>query len=361
MDYYEILGVPKSSSEDEIKKAYRKLALKYHPDRAPEDKKTEYEAKFKEISQAYSVLSDKKKRSQYDQYGQTFNGEPTGGRGFSRQDFSHFYDAFGGKDSFEDLGLGDILGEMFGFRSGTKSRTQSGDNIQIDLTLNLEDSYEGTEKEVELRKMIVCPVCHGRGGEDLKKCPTCDGRGYEQVRQQSIFGTIVQQRSCSRCHGRGEIAEKICSECRGEGRVKENQRIKITIPKGIHNGQTIKLSGQGEVAAYGGPAGDLFVQVRLRPHRDFERQENDLFYHLLINFAQATLGDKIEIPTLSEPVRIRIPAGTQPGTVIKLRGKGMPQLYGRSYGDLLVKVQVNVPKKMSWEQKGLIKKLKELF
>ncbi len=354
MDYYEVLGVPKGSSEGEIKKAYRRLALKYHPDRAPEEKKKEYEEKFKEISQAYSVLSDQEKKAQYDQYGQTSEGGSPFGRGFSQQDFSHFYDAFGGKDSFEDLGFGDIFGEVFGFR---RKRTQQGEDIHVDILIDLEDAFNGTEKEIELKKMVVCSECHGRGGEDLKKCSRCGGRGHEQIRRQSILGVIVQQKICSECHGRGEVPSRVCSRCRGEGRVREIQKIKITIPSGIDDGQTMKLSGQGEAASHRGEAGDLFVRTRVRPHRDFERRDDNLYYDLVINFAQAALGDRIEVPTLSKPVRVKIPSGTQSGTVIKLKNQGMPRLYNRGSGDFLIRVQVNVPKRMSWKQKKLIKEL----
>ncbi|MFC1700611.1 molecular chaperone DnaJ [Patescibacteria group bacterium] len=359
-DYYEILDVPRGSSEDEIKKAYRKLALKYHPDRAPEDKKKEYEEKFKEISQAYSILSDKNKREQYDKFGKTFeNGQGGFGSGFSQQDFGHFYDAFGGKNSFEDLGLNDIFGEIFGFktRRQTKQSVQYGQDIQIDIVIDLEDAFEGVKKEIEIRKSVTCSKCGGKGGESLKKCSFCQGSGYEQVKSQSIFGIIVQQRVCSHCNGRGEIPEKVCSECRGQGVVKENIKIGISIPAGIDNGQTIKLSGQGETAPYGGQAGDLFARIRVRPHKYFERREDNIYYNLVINFAQASLGDKIEIPTLSKSIRIKIPSGTQPGEIIKLKGKGMPRLYGRGSGDLLVRIKVNVPKRLSWKQKKLIKEL----
>lgn len=349
MDYYEVLGVPKGASEVEIKKAYRQLALKYHPDRAPEEKKKEYEAKFKEISQAYSVLSDKEKRAQYDQYGRTFEG----GSPFGQQDFSHFYEAFGGREGFEDLGFGDIFSELFGFRR----KKSSGEDIHVDVSIDLEEAFSGVKKEISLRKNVVCSACGGRGGEDLKKCSSCGGSGYEQVRQQSVFGVIVQQRICSACHGRGEIPSRACSACRGEGRVKEEKKISVAIPAGIDNGQTMKLSGQGEAAPYGGLAGDLFVRVRIRPHKDFERREDDLFFELVVSFAQAVLGDKVEVPTLSGPVKMKVPASTQPGTVIKLRGKGMPRLYSRGYGNLMVKIQVDVPRKVSWKQKKLIKEL----
>jgi len=359
-DYYEVLGVPRGASEDEIKKAYRKLALKYHPDRAPESKKKEYEEKFKEISQAYRVLSDKEKKAQYDQFGQTFEGAPFG-QEFSQQDFRSFHDVFGGQDIFEDLGFGRIFEEIFGFgpRTRTRQATQYGQEIVLDMEIDLENAFHGLKKEIEVRKMVVCPECQGKGGQSLKQCPTCQGSGYQQLRSGSLFGIFIQQKPCSQCHGRGEVPEKICQKCRGEGRIKEIKKIKIIIPAGIDNGQVLKLSGQGEAALYGGPAGDLFVNIHLRPHQDFQRQGDDLIYNLVINFTQAALGDKIEIPALDGQIKIKIPAGLQPGEMIKLKDQGMPCLYGRGRGDLIVRVQVGVPKKLSRQQRKIIEELKD--
>lgn len=358
-DYYEILGVPREASEQEIKKAYRKLALKYHPDRAPQNKKKEYEEKFKEISQAYRVLSDKDKKAQYDQFGQTFEGASFN-QGFGQQDFRSFYDAFGGRDIFEDLGFSRIFEEMFGFgtRAKAKQSAQYGQDIVLDIEIDLEDAFHGVKKEVELRKMVTCPECRGQGGQSLKKCPVCQGSGYEQTRSNSLFGIFLQQRPCPRCHGRGVVPEKICPRCHGQGRIRETKKIKVTIPAGIDNGQVLKLTGQGEAAPYGGPAGDLFVNIRLRPHKYFQRQEDNLYFNLDINFTQAALGDKIEIPTLAGQVKLKIPAGIQPGENLKLKDKGMPRLYGRGHGDLIVKIQVRIPKKLSRQQKKLIEALK---
>lgn len=350
-DYYEVLGVPREASDDEIKKNYRKLALKYHPDRAPEGKKKEYEEKFKEVSQAYSVLSDRNKRAQYNRFGQSFEDGPSD-QGFSQQDFGRFYDAFGGRDNFE-VNLGDIFG--FGGRSG--GRQAVGQNIVMDMTIDLEDAFHGIEKEINLRRLVVCPECHGKGGKSLKKCSTCQGSGYEQVRSGGLLGMFIQQRPCSRCHGRGEIPEDRCPECRGEGRIKESSKIDITIPTGIESEQTMKLDNQGEAALHGGQSGDLLVNIYIRPHKHFQRRKNDLFFNLAINFAQAALGDKIIIPTLDGQVKLKIPAGTQPGEMIKLRGEGMPRLYGGGRGDLIIGIQVEVPKKLSRQQKKLIQEL----
>jgi len=329
-DYYQILGVPKGASEEEIKKAYRKLALKYHPDKAPADKKKEYEEKFKEISEAYRVLSDKEKRAQYDQYGQTFEGAPFS-QGFSPDDFSHFYDVFGGRKGFEDLGFDRIFEEIFGFgrRARSKRNLYAGEDIEIDLEIDLEDAFRGIKKEIELKKLVVCDQCGGKGGENLKKCPRCGGSGYEQKRNRGLWGFFIQQTPCSKCEGRGEIPEKICFKCQGQGRIREIKRIRITIPAGIENGQVLRLEGQGEAGRFGGPAGDLLVNIYIRPHKYFLRQGDDLIYLLTIDFTQAALGDKIKIPTLERPVNLKIPAGTQPYDKIKLKGKGMPRLYRR--------------------------------
>ncbi len=206
--------------------------------------------------------------------------------------------------------------------------------------------------------MVTCPECRGQGGQSLKKCPVCQGSGYEQTRSNSLFGIFLQQRPCPRCHGRGVVPEKICPRCHGQGRIRETKKIKVTIPAGIDNGQVLKLTGQGEAAPYGGPAGDLFVNIRLRPHKYFQRQGDNLYFNLDINFTQAALGDKIEIPTLAGQVKLKIPAGIQPGENLKLKDKGMPRLYGRGHGDLIVKIQVRIPKKLSRQQKKLIEALK---
>lgn len=355
-DYYEILGINKNASESEIKKAYRKLALKYHPDKAPEDKKQEYEKKFKEVSEAYRVLSDKEKRTQYDQYGQTFENQGFGQQGFSQQDFGSFYDAFGGKDSFEDLGFDRIFEQMFGFsrrQRGSRTSGRPGEDIAIDTEITLEQAYTGLEKEIELRKLKVCQKCQGKGGENLKTCPKCQGSGYEQIRSGGIFQLFIQQRPCSECHGRGQIPEKPCPECRGQGRIRQLEKIKVKIPAGIADGQTLQMSQSGEAGQYGGPAGDLYVNIHVKPHQYFQRQGDNLIYRLPINFAQAALGDKIEIPIIDgNGINLKIPAGTQPGDTLKVKDKGMPNLYGRGQGDLLVKIQVKIPKKLSRQQKN---------
>ncbi|MBU1291868.1 molecular chaperone DnaJ [Patescibacteria group bacterium] len=358
-DYYKILGVSKESSDDEIKKSYRKLALKYHPDRAPKDNKKEYEEKFKEISEAYRILSDKDKRNQYDQFGQNFEQSNPFGQGFSQQDFHSFQDAFGGQDIFEDLGFGRIFEQMFGSNSRGRSRakTQYGQDIVIDQEMSLKEAYQGLEKEIDLKKMITCDKCQGKGGENFKKCFSCQGTGYEQVSQQSILGLILQRRICAKCHGRGEIPEKECNYCHGQGIVNESKRIKLNIPAGIEDGQTLKLSGQGEAAPYNGQPGDLYVNIHIKSDKDFERQGDNLFHNLVINFSQAALGDKIEVPTLEGKVNLKIPAGIQSGEMIRLKNKGMASLYKSRQGDLIVKIQVVTPKRLSRQQKKLIKNL----
>jgi len=357
-DYYELLGVQKNASEEEIKKEYRKLALKYHPDKAPEDKKKEYEEKFKEISRAYGVLSDKEKRAQYDQHGDNF--EQNGfNQGFSQNDFNSFHEAFGGEDIFENLGFGRVFEEIFGSRVRTERSKQYGQDLVLDIEIDLKEAFRGVKKDLDLRKMVVCPKCNGKGGKKIKKCSTCNGTGYQQTRSGGLLGMFIQQIPCSKCNGRGEIPEESCPECRGQGRLKESVKIKADIPTGIDNKQTLKLSGQGDAAPYGGQSGDLFINVHIKPHEYFQRQGNDLIINLDINFQQAVLGDRVEIPTLEDSlITLKIPAGIQPGEMIKLKGKGMTQLYNKSKGDLIAIIQVVIPKKISRKQKKLIEELK---
>ncbi|MBU1136799.1 J domain-containing protein, partial [Patescibacteria group bacterium] len=276
-------------------------------------------------------------------------------------DFHSFYDAFGGEDIFEDLGFGRIFEEIFGFgssRSTAGAKTPAGQDIAIDLEMDLEDAFSGVKKEVELSKMIVCPVCHGQGGESLKKCSKCQGSGYEQRRRQTLFGVFLEQSPCSQCHGRGEIPEKPCLKCYGETRIKETRKITLTIPAGIADGQTLKMLGQGQAGQYGAEIGDLYANIHLRPHKYFRRQGDNLYYDLIINFTQAALGDKIEIPSIDgKELRLKVPAGTQSGELMELRGKGMSRLYGRGRGSLIVRIRVEVPKKLSRQQKKLIEEL----
>ena len=344
-NHYEILGISKNASEEEIKKAYRKLALKYHPDRAPSDKKKEHEEKFKEISQAYSILSDKDKKAQYDQFGQTSEQ----GHSFNRQDFSNFYnDIFSGVSEW---------GDIFGSKGYRTRRTTRGQDIHITTEINLEDAFQGIKKEIELNRMVTCPECNGQGGRSLRKCSHCNGIGYEQNINKNQFGFSVNQRTCSKCNGRGEMPDEICQRCNGQGTIRETKKINIIVPQGIENGQILKITGQGNAARYGGITGDLFVNIHILTHKYFQRQNDNLYYNLVIDFPQAVLGDKIEIPTLEGQVKLKIPKGTQSEEIIRLNGKGMIDLGGHLKGDLMVKIRVDVPKKLSREQEKLIKEL----
>jgi len=356
-DYYQILGVSKNATDEEIKKAYRKLALKYHPDRAPEDKKKEYEEKFKEISEAYKVLSDKQKRSQYDQYGTTFGEGPFTGD-FSERDFSSFYDVFGGKDIFENLGFDRIFEDIFGFRTRAKPKEQYGEDIYMDIEIDLKDAFYGIEKEISINKFVVCPECKGKGGKGIKKCDQCNGTGYIQERRRSLFGIFIRERICPKCNGKGKIPEEICKRCKGEGRIKEIKKLRVNIPRGIEDGQVIRLDKQGNAGIQGAPSGDLFITIHIKPHKIFKRKGGDLYYNLFIRYSQAVLGDKVKIPGIDKDLILKIPAGIQSGEVIVLKNKGMPYLYGRGRGDLKVFVNVVIPKKLSRSQKKIVEEMK---
>ncbi len=363
-NYYEILGVEKGANEEEIKKAYRKLAHQYHPDKQGGD-----EAKFKEINEAYQVLSDKQKRAQYDQFGSTFEGAGgPGAGGFGGFDFSGFSGFGGGANGFNFEGdLGDIFGDIFGGgQRGGGRRQERGSDIAVDIEISLEDALDGVEKEIKLYSSVACSKCGGTGaepGSKLEKCKTCDGTGQVQKQKRTILGVFMQNEICSDCRGTGEKPEKNCTKCGGDGRVKEEQTIKVKIPAGIADGQTIRISGRGEAGfrPSGGKsiAGDLYVTVHIKKHSLFERKGDDLYYKLDINFSQAALGDSIEIPTLKKKIKLKIPSGIQSGKIIKIKSGGFPHLQGRGEGDMYIIVQIKTPEKLSRKQRELLEDLKK--
>ena len=358
-DYYEVLGVGKDADAKEIKKAYRKLAMKYHPDKNPGDK--DAEEKFKEINEAYEVLSDEEKRSTYDRFGHDgLNGQGGfgGGQGFG---------GFGGSGfgGFEDI-FGDIFGSSFGGGFGSSSSRRRGPkrgaDIRQSVTISFEDAAFGKKIKVKINRSEECEECHGSGarpGTSKKTCPTCHGSGTVQSVQRTPFGNIASQRTCSTCDGEGEINESPCNKCHGKGSVRKTKTIEVDIPAGIDDGQMIKLSGQGEVGEKGGPRGDLYIVVNVQKHEIFTREGYDVYIEMPIRFTQAALGDKLEVPTLDGKVSYNLPEGTQTGTVFRLREKGIPKLRSNSRGDQYVKVIIDTPKKLNDEQKELLRKFDE--
>lgn len=357
-DYYKILGVDKNASEEEVKKAYRKLAHQHHP-----DKKSGDEAKFKEINEAYQVLSDKQKRKQYDTYGSAFEGggvPPHGGGGFGGFEWNVDF----GNGGFP---FGDIFEDFFGFGARGRGqnehvRTQKGEDIQISLAIELEDSAFGREKEIALEKNAVCSHCDGSGAEpktEIISCPKCNGTGQVEMRHKTAFGIIMQRAVCPECRGTGKTPEHKCKICGGAGIKKEKETISFKIPHGIDSNEVFKISGKGNAAPFSGRAGDLYAVVNIAPHKLFERSGNDLYMTLPVDFSQAVLGDKVEIQTLYGAVYLHVPSGIQSGAIIKISGKGMPKKSGFGKGDLLVKVQLKTPAKLSKRQKELFEELKK--
>ena len=356
-DYYELLGVEKTATAQEIKKAYRKLAMKYHPDRNPGDK--EAEEKFKEINEAYEVLSDEEKRKRYDQFGPDgVNGQ--GGFG-GQGGFSGFGQGdFGGFGGFEDI-FGDIFGGGFGGFGGSGSRRRGpvrGADIRQRVRVTFEEAAKGVKKEIKVTRNEECSECNGTGakpGTSKKTCPNCNGTGTVRSVQRTPFGNIASTKTCPNCNGIGEIIDTPCSKCKGTGSVRKTKTIEVDIPAGIDDGQMIKLSGQGEFGEPGAPKGDLYIIVEVTPHEIFKRDGYDIYIDMPITFVQAALGDEIEVPTLDGKVKYTIPEGTQTGTVFRLRDRGIKRIRGNSKGDQYVKVNIEVPKKLSEKQKELLR------
>lgn len=357
-DYYEVLGVDRNASEDEIKKAYRKLAKQYHPDLNPDNK--EAEAKFKEANEAYEVLSDAEKKAKYDRFGHAgvdpsyAAGQGGYGGGFNGQGF--------------DFDLGDIFSNIFGggfggFGGGNNPNApQRGSDTQASVTISFEEAAKGCEREIDSNRIEVCDECHGSGaapGSSPKTCPECHGRGQVTTQQRTAFGVFQTQKACSRCGGKGTIIENPCKKCRGAGRVRKGVKITVKIPAGIDDRQVINVRGQGNKGVNGGPAGDLRVAVNVRPHPIFERDGYNVWVEMHVSYAAAALGCELQVPTLDGKVKYNIPAGTQSGDVFKLKDRGIQSLNNRGRGDQLVRVIVDVPRTLNDRQKELLLQLDE--
>ncbi|MBI5794404.1 molecular chaperone DnaJ [Candidatus Uhrbacteria bacterium] len=348
-DYYHILGISKSASQDEVKAAFRRLAHQHHPDKTGGDDK-----KFKEANEAYQVLGDPDKRAKYDQFGSAaFDGSAGfgGGQGFGGFDFSGFQNAGG----FEDLG--DLFGDMFGGRGGGRAGQTRGSDIQVDADLTFYESVFGVDKDIEVTKNAACERCAGTGGEPgagMKTCDACKGSGVQVTVQRTVLGAIQSKRTCSACQGTGEIPNKICTTCHGEGVERKRERLSVGIPAGVDDGAVLRVAGKGE-AVRGGRTGDLFVRLHVKPDRRFERDGIHIHSSATIGFTQAALGDTIEIETVDGKGDLKIPAGTQSGSQFRLRGKGVPSNRGR--GDQIVTVEVRTPERLSREQKKLLEQL----
>jgi molecular chaperone DnaJ len=369
-DYYEVLGVSRGAGEEDLKKAYRRLAIQFHPDRNPGDKQAE--EKFKEINEAYQVLSDPERRAQYDRFGHAAFQGPQGAGGFGGFDFSQ---------GFEEV-FSDIFGDFFGTGRGrSRSRSRRGEDLRYDLEIDFKEAATGAEKMVKFQRLVVCEQCNGsraRGGaEGVRTCPNCRGTG--QVRTQQGFFSIST--TCGQCRGEGSVIADPCPKCQGQGRLRKPVSLSVRIPAGVDNGSRLKLRNEGEAGMVGGPGGDLYVVIHVKEHPLFVRQENDIVIEVPISFPQAALGAEIEVPTLEGKVKLKVPAGTQSGKVIRLKGKGFPDLHGYGAGDQLVKVTVETPRRLSARQrelleefarasgedanhpmaKGFVDKLKEMF
>jgi len=341
-DYYEVLGVPRTASQEEIKKAFRRLAMQYHPDRNKEDGA---EARFKEVNEAFEILSDPEKRAAYDRFGRAGVGQQPGG-GF--EGFSNFG------------GFGDIFDAFFGGATRQRRGPQRGADLRYTMTLTFEEAIFGTEKEIEVSRTEQCAYCGGLGAEPGSKperCPSCNGTGEVRRVQQSIFGQFVNVTACDRCRGEGRVVTNPCAKCRGTGRERKSRKLQVRVPPGVDNGQQLRLSGEGEAGAQGGPAGNLYVLMQVQPHEFFKRDEDDIIFDLPVNVAQAALGDELTIPTIDGNTQFKIPAGTQSGRIFELKDKGVPHLRGGGRGSQIVRVRVVTPTNLTKEQQRLFREL----
>ena len=342
-DYYEVLGVSRDASDRDVKKAYRRLAMKYHPDRNPDDKVAE--EKFKEANEAYEVLSDAQKKAAYDQYGHAgVDPNMGGGGGFG-----------GGAGGFSDI-FGDVFGDIFGGQGGggRRSRVQRGADLRYNLELDLEEAVRGVEKQIRIPTLVACETCDGSGakpGTSPKTCGTCGGVG--QVRMQQGFFSV--QQTCPACHGEGSTVTDPCTDCRGRGRTEQTKTLSVKIPAGVDTGDRIRLAGEGEAGSHGGPAGDLFVQVAVRQHPIFERDGRNLYCDVPVSFVDAALGGEIEVPTLDGRVKLKVPAESQTDKMFRLRGRGVPPVRGGAPGDLICKIVVETPVNLNSRQKDLLR------
>lgn len=342
-DYYEILGVPRGASDEQIKKAFRKMAFQYHPDHNKEDGA---EDKFKEVNEAYEVLSDAEKRASYDRYGRVIT-----------SDF--------GFEGFNFGGLGDIFDAFFGGTTTTRRRApRKGADLKSKLNLSFEEAVFGVDKELEIWRIENCSECRGIGSEpgtNPEKCPNCNGSGEVRRVQQSLFGQFMSTATCQRCHGEGSVVTHPCSQCKGAGRQKVKRKLTITVPPGIDESYQMRLSGEGEAGIYGGSPGDVYITFSVKRHKVFARKNTDIIYELPINFAQAALGDGIEIPTIDGKAVLKVPPGTQNGKVLQIKGKGVPHLKGKGRGDQLVIIRVVTPQSLNDEQRQLFEELAEML
>lgn len=355
-DFYEVLGVPREASDEEIKKAYRQLARKLHPDVNKDDPKAE--DKFKEANEAYEILSDSQKRAAYDRFGHA-GVDPSQGMGGGAA-------GAGGFGGFE--GFGDIFDMFFGGggMGGSRRRTgpQRGADVRMEMHINLEDAAAGVKKHLEVPLTETCGTCHGNGakpGTPIRTCSVCGGTGQVKVSQNTLFGQFVNVRTCEKCGGEGKTAETPCTDCNGRGLVRNRKRIEVNVPSGISHGSGLRIPGAGEAGLNGGSTGDLIVIVKIRPHKLFRREGDDLHRDLTISFTQATLGAKLSVDTLDGQAELNVPEGTQSGAVLKLKGQGVPRLGGRGRGDLFVRVQITTPSQLTAEQRDILKELAKSF